>query len=336
MGQDRPYRTGRGAKYDRPEGLVRPYVLRIDDDADGPLGEEPAQLAAHGGSPSDDRPDDLPFRRDAYETGWLDARLEEGAAPWLSTRQTPANRSAGHYGTDGRQPDREGSRGGHRRPPRRSIAAGSAALVALAVTVSVILIASRHPSPSQAAACAASRCRSGSHLTNPAPGRAVGPTTRASAHHSAAHSTVRPTVTPVGTPTPTPTPTTPTPTRPSRTPGPTGTASPSPAPSPSPTTPSDDVSYALVWQRNGGFEGKLTIVNNGSRPIRGWTLSVDLPGDQVKRVWNAQYHMVGETLIMQPSPSETTIAPGGTLIEHFIAHGATTSPTGCTFNGSPC
>ena len=91
-----------------------------------------------------------------------------------------------------------------------------------------------------------------------------------------------------------------------------------------------------MWQRNGGFKGELTIVNNGSRPIHGWTLSLDLPGDHVNRVWSADYHMVGDTLIMQPSPSQKTIAPGGTLIEHFIAHGTTTSPTSCTFNGSPC
>src|SRR5215472_1114941 len=118
MGQDRPYHTGRGPRSnrsDRPDGLVRPYVLPTGGQEDRPLPEEPAQAAAHGGPRSDDLFDDLARERDAYETGSLGARLQQGAAGWLSTGELSADRSAGNHRDDGRRPGPEGGRGGHRR-----------------------------------------------------------------------------------------------------------------------------------------------------------------------------------------------------------------------------
>ncbi len=43
-----------------------------------------------------------------------------------------------------------------------------------------------------------------------------------------------------------------------------------------------------------------------------------------------------DTLIMDPPSYQMTIPPGGSLPEHFVAQGGTTSPAGCTFDGMAC
>jgi cellulase/cellobiase CelA1 len=97
-----------------------------------------------------------------------------------------------------------------------------------------------------------------------------------------------------------------------------------------------DVSYSLEHSWQGGFQGVFTIVNNGSTAVSGWELDAVLPGDQVEWVWSASWHMTGDTLVMTPPGDQATIGPGDTVTEHVTAQGSTTSPTSCTFNGSPC
>jgi hypothetical protein len=96
------------------------------------------------------------------------------------------------------------------------------------------------------------------------------------------------------------------------------------------------VTYSVVSQSDGGFGGRFIIVNDGSEAIDGWQLSVTLPGDDIKAVWDAKYHMSSGTLVMSPTASQEVIAPGGSLTENITAEGPTTTPTSCTFNGSPC
>jgi cellulase/cellobiase CelA1 len=86
----------------------------------------------------------------------------------------------------------------------------------------------------------------------------------------------------------------------------------------------------------GGFRAKFIIVNDGSNSIDGWQLSVTFPEDDIKAVWQANYHTSSGTLIMSPPASQKVIAPGGSLTENISAEGSTTNPTSCTFNGSPC
>jgi hypothetical protein len=92
----------------------------------------------------------------------------------------------------------------------------------------------------------------------------------------------------------------------------------------------------VVQQWQGGFQGQFTIVNQGTAPINGWELRAVLPFDRIDSVWDAVYHVLGDTLVLDPPSYQTTIPPGGSLTENFTANGRWTKPIGCTFNGARC
>lgn len=219
---------------------------------------------------------------------------------------------------------------GHRRPPlryrlggsRRRLVAVAAGVAVLALACVLIPILSRQP-----AKVAADTCRTaGCHVT-------AGNKPPARSHKATGHS---PTAAKHPGRSPVPHPTSHRPRRSSPAPTPTRSRRASPSPTPGPVGPTVSISYKLVQQLPHKFEGQFTIVNNGSTPIDGWQLSVVLPGDNVRAVWTGVFHTVGDTLYIDPPSSQPTIAPGQTLTEHFSAHGTTTTPTSCTFNGSPC
>ena len=140
--------------------------------------------------------------------------------------------------------------------------------------------------------------------------------------------TTGPTTAPTTGPTPTPVPA----------PGPSPTP-PTPPPGPSPTPPGAavTVTYSTPQQWRGGFQGELTIVNQGGAAVTGWQIVVGLPGDQVQMAWNANWQQDGwGNVIMTPTPGDQVIEPGATLSVNFVAQGNTTEPANCTFNGSPC
>lgn len=131
---------------------------------------------------------------------------------------------------------------------------------------------------------------------------------------------------------------------PSRTPSgatpapPRSSAHPTPTPSASPTTRpvSVSLSYTLVQQWQGGFQGQVTIVNNGGTAINGWQLSLVLPRDHITATWDATFQTDGDILILNPPSYQTTIQPGASLQESFVARGHTPYPVGCSFNGAAC
>jgi len=96
------------------------------------------------------------------------------------------------------------------------------------------------------------------------------------------------------------------------------------------------VSYTLVQQWDGGFQGQFAIVNNGNTAINGWQLSVVLPDDHIDTTWDASFRTNGDILIMNAPSYQMTIAPGASVKENFVAQGSTTSPADCTFDGAAC
>jgi mannan endo-1,4-beta-mannosidase len=96
------------------------------------------------------------------------------------------------------------------------------------------------------------------------------------------------------------------------------------------------VSYSVVQQWPGGFQGQFTITNQGTAPINGWELKAVLPFDRIDSVWDAVYHTFGDLLVLDPPSYQVTIPPGGSLTENFTARGGWTKPTSCTFNGADC
>jgi Cellulose binding domain len=120
-------------------------------------------------------------------------------------------------------------------------------------------------------------------------------------------------------------------------PPPPPTVTPSPTVSPTPASADVTVTYSTPRQWRGGFLGELTIVNQAGPAVTGWQIAITLPGDQVQRVWNANWQPAGfGSVIMTPLPGDQVIGPGDSLSVSFVVQGDTTEPSNCTFNGSPC
>jgi beta-xylosidase len=163
-----------------------------------------------------------------------------------------------------------------------------------------------------------------------------------------------PTATPTRTPTRTPTTSGPTatPTRtPTRTPttnGPTATPTRTPT-SGGPTvmrTPTSSggvtcaVTYNLPNDWGTGFTADVTIKNNGTAAINGWTLTWIFPGNQtITNLWNATYTQSGTSVSVTNASYNATIgANGGTVNFGFNANysGTNAKPTSFKLNGTTC
>jgi endo-1,4-beta-xylanase len=133
-------------------------------------------------------------------------------------------------------------------------------------------------------------------------------------------------VTPTSTPTqqPTPTITGPTPTITGPTPTPTGTGC--------------IVSYsANDW--GSGATVAITIKNNGSAAINGWSLVWDYSGNQkITNMWNASYTQNGTQVTAKNASYNGTIPAGGSVSFGFnISYsGSNPEPAGFTLNGEAC
>ena len=102
------------------------------------------------------------------------------------------------------------------------------------------------------------------------------------------------------------------------------------------TGPVISISFARVGQLDGGFEGRITIVNNSPANLGNWQLIAALPGDRISSIRNAQGPDADGVLYVQPPAMQETIPPGGSLSVYFNAIGPTTSLAACTFNGATC
>ena len=143
------------------------------------------------------------------------------------------------------------------------------------------------------------------------------------------------------TPTPTPTATvSPTPTS-TITPTPTPTITPTPTPTPTPTIETGcSVYYEIQSDWGSGATINVTIRNNGSSAIDGWTLAWTFPGNQqITNLWNGSHTQNGATVSVQNLSYNSMIpANGGTVNFGFnISYsGTNAAPTGFTLNGVPC
>jgi hypothetical protein len=113
----------------------------------------------------------------------------------------------------------------------------------------------------------------------------------------------------------------------------------SPVATPSDTNPAQPtvtVTYLVVAQGDGQFEGEVTVVNNGSAPISGWQIVVALSSDQITSFSGASGDISGDVLLLQPASGADALAAGGTLSVYFTAVGPQTTPDVCTFNSVGC
>ncbi|MCL6588842.1 MAG: carbohydrate-binding protein [Firmicutes bacterium] len=156
------------------------------------------------------------------------------------------------------------------------------------------------------------------------------------------------------TPTPTtrmntPTPTrrvTPTPTRRGATPTPTRRVTPTPTTrtaTPTPTritTGGYVVAYVISSDWGTGATINVTITNNTTTPVNGWTLAFTFPGNQtITNLWNGTYTQSGASVSVKDAGYNATIgANGGSANLGFNINysGVNAKPTSFTLNGTAC
>jgi hypothetical protein len=110
---------------------------------------------------------------------------------------------------------------------------------------------------------------------------------------------------------------------------------------PPPSNASCAVHYSVVSSWSGGFQGSVTITNNGTSAINGWTLSWSWPdsGEALTQMWNASYTQSGTSVTATNASYDASIAAsGGTGSFGFLANdtASTTPPTVFYLNGTVC
>ena len=112
----------------------------------------------------------------------------------------------------------------------------------------------------------------------------------------------------------------------------------SPPPSSPPPGSGCHVSYTPnSW--TGGFTANVTVTNNGTATINGWTLTFTFPGDQkITNAWNATAAQSGESVSLKNVSYNATISPGGSQTAGFQGTYAASNaaPTSFALNGATC
>jgi hypothetical protein len=117
---------------------------------------------------------------------------------------------------------------------------------------------------------------------------------------------------------------------------------PTPTPTPTATHQASSpmgifVTYRVVQQWYGGFEGEVSVVNDEPTSISGWRMAIALPYDTFTSWWNATGFMqYGILVLYQPSSTGPIAADGGFLHVFFIARGFETTPADCGFDTEDC
>jgi hypothetical protein len=83
-------------------------------------------------------------------------------------------------------------------------------------------------------------------------------------------------------------------------------------PEPEPPADAEDLSVSVsesTW--NGGATVNVTITNNGSSPVNGWTASWDFAGDaEITNLWSGNYIQSGSSVNVENASYNGTIQPG--------------------------
>ncbi|MEV0459342.1 cellulose binding domain-containing protein [Catellatospora methionotrophica] len=118
---------------------------------------------------------------------------------------------------------------------------------------------------------------------------------------------------------------------PSRSAPPSPSASPSRPPSPSPsgnTGKSCSVTYVIMGEWPGGFQGELRVTNNGTVPVSGWSVRFTFPNGQVvTQSWNGQYTQTGASVTVLNVSWNGQLAPGAGTATGFLAGSPSTNGT---------
>jgi Glycosyl hydrolase family 12/Cellulose binding domain len=115
-----------------------------------------------------------------------------------------------------------------------------------------------------------------------------------------------------------------------------------PPSSPPPSTPpvggrSCSAAYSVISAWQGGFQGQVTVTNNGSSPTSGWKLNWTYPGDQkINNSWNGVLTQSGQQISVTNAPYNGTLAVGANAMVGFTGtfSSSNAAPTGVTCTAS--
>jgi cellulase/cellobiase CelA1 len=100
------------------------------------------------------------------------------------------------------------------------------------------------------------------------------------------------------------------------------------------------VTYTISSDWGTGANADVTIKNNTSVTVNGWTLAFTFPGNQkITNLWNGIYTQSGASVSVKDAGYNATIAAnGGTVSFGFgmTYSGINGKPTAFTLNGTAC
>src|SRR5262245_6585318 len=98
-------------------------------------------------------------------------------------------------------------------------------------------------------------------------------------------------------------------------------------------------SYKENTAWNVGFQGEVTVINNGPA-INGWTVTFTFPvaTQTIYELWNGVYTQTGQNVTVRNASYNPIIQTGGSVTFGFNANwsGSHPAPTGITLNGVSC
>jgi len=110
---------------------------------------------------------------------------------------------------------------------------------------------------------------------------------------------------------------------------------------PPPANASCAVHYSVAGSWSGGFQGGVTITNNASTAVTGWTLTWTWPssGEVITQMWGASYTQTGSAVSAANASYDPTIGSGGGTVTFGLLasdSGQTTAPAAFYLNGNVC
>jgi hypothetical protein len=110
-----------------------------------------------------------------------------------------------------------------------------------------------------------------------------------------------------------------------------GTPPTSPPTSNPPASGGCGAAYAITGSWGGGFQGEVTVHNNGTAPTTGWTVGWTFPaGQKVTQAWNATATQTGTTVTVTNAGYNGALAPGASATFGFLGSTTGTNPVPTT------
>ncbi|GAA4151242.1 hypothetical protein GCM10022416_48260 [Actinomadura keratinilytica] len=119
----------------------------------------------------------------------------------------------------------------------------------------------------------------------------------------------------------------------------TGTADTPPplsAPPPGPLVRGEGITYQVVQQDPGYFEGEFTVTNRTGAPLTDWRITFEVPGANVKNIWGGRLVRGGSAVEIRNIEGARPIPVGATWEVRFGAEGTPADLRNCRVNGAPC